>query len=69
MKVTRLLCELSKSKDDSDAPTPLAAGVLVNPWKPWLKDFNHYLNTFDQLAENQTIVQWTMVGCKCLFSL
>jgi hypothetical protein len=58
IKITRLLRELSESEDDGNVPTPSAADVPVDPRKPWLKDFNHYLNTFDQLAENQTIVQW-----------
>lgn len=41
----------------------------VDPRKPWLQDLNHHVNTFDQLAENQIIVQslgygpvWTAIA-------
>ncbi|KAG2744583.1 hypothetical protein P692DRAFT_201808334 [Suillus brevipes Sb2] len=55
-KVTRLLWELSDDDmedDDDDISAP-----SINPWKPWLQAFNYYMNTFDQLAKNQSIVQW-----------
>ena len=61
-KVTRLLRELSDDdmdNDDSDStPAPSAAVASVDPRKPWLQDFSYYINTFGQLAESQTIVQW-----------
>jgi len=62
IKVTRLLRELSDDDMDNDnsdsTPAPSASVASLDPRKPWLQDFNYYVNTFDQLAENQTIVQW-----------
>lgn len=63
IKVTRLLRELSDDETEGNGiqiPSP-AAGP-IDPRKPWLQEFNYYLNTFDQLAENQKIVQWWGVG-------
>jgi hypothetical protein len=61
-KVTQLLWELSDNDtedDDDDISAPSQASASsIDPWKPWLQDFNYYVNMFDQLAENQTIVQW-----------
>ncbi|KAG2100725.1 hypothetical protein BD769DRAFT_1676918 [Suillus cothurnatus] len=53
-KVTWLLWELS----DDNISASSAAASSIDPWKPWLQDFNYYVNTFDQLAKNQSIVQW-----------
>ena len=57
--VSRLMCELS-SDDDSDASLSLSVSSSMNPSavKPWLHDFNVYLNSQDQLTGDQTIVQW-----------
>lgn len=67
IKVTRLLRELSDDDIDHDnsdsTPAPSASVASVDPRKPWLQDFNYYVNTFDQLTENQTIVQWWGVSC------
>jgi hypothetical protein len=58
-KVTRLLRELSDDETEDDGILlPSAAVAPIDPRKPWLQEFNYYLNTFDQLAENQRIVQW-----------
>lgn len=72
-KIMRLLRELSDDEmeedgddDDDDASElPSAISTPVDPRKPWLKDFNYYINMFDQLAENQTIVQWWGVSHSC----
>ena len=72
VKVMRLLRELSsdnempvEEEDDDDGASdqlPSAIATPVDPQKPWLKDFNYYINMSDQLAEKQTIVQWWGVG-------
>ena len=54
-----LLHELDSSDDDGlsdDAPGTSTAFVDAAP--AWLKDFNMYLNTTDEIPEGQTIVQW-----------
>ncbi|KAG1799666.1 hypothetical protein EV424DRAFT_1545914 [Suillus variegatus] len=64
IKVVRLLWELSNdNNNDNGDNTPTlyalsAATSSIDPQKPWLQDFNYYVNTFDQLAKNQSIVQW-----------
>ncbi|KAG1802534.1 hypothetical protein EV424DRAFT_1545136 [Suillus variegatus] len=61
IKVVQLLWELSDNNNDNNMPTsyaPSAATSSIDPQKPWLQDFNYYVNTFDQLAQNQSIVQW-----------
>lgn len=58
-KISKLLCELSdddESELESDA-TP-AVGNQSDPHKPWLQDFNQYMHSSEQLAEDQTIVEW-----------
>jgi hypothetical protein len=59
-KLNKLLRELS-SDDDSEAdrsPATTSASNLVLPAKPWLDDFNAYLNSRDYLTMHQTVVQW-----------
>jgi hypothetical protein len=70
IKITRLLRELSddETEEEDNVPTPSAAVAPIDPRKPWLKDFNYYLNTFDHLAENQTIVQWWGVSLLSQFN-
>ena len=75
IKVTRLLRELSEDEmtvddddlDDEDDQLPAAIATPVDPRKPWLKDFNYYINMPDQLAEDQTIVQWWGVSHSCYY--
>ena len=56
--VKKLLQELDSSNED-DASDDLGPSVAPTaPTKPWLKEFNHYLNTIDELSDGQTIVQW-----------
>ena len=67
-KVMQLLRELSDDEmeeDNDDDELPSAIGTPVDPQKSWFKDFNYYINMFDQLAENQTIVQWWGVSHSC----
>ena len=43
----RLLRELSNDEmeeDNDDDKLPSAIGTPVDPRKPWLKDFNYYIN-------------------------
>jgi hypothetical protein len=59
-KVTRLLRELSDDDTDEESQEARTVSSSSAPTESqvWLKDFNYYVNTFDQLAENQTMVQW-----------
>jgi hypothetical protein len=50
-----LLRELSDDESDDDTH-PLA--VASDPKKPWLKEYNLYLDVRDELAKGQSIVQW-----------
>lgn len=62
-KLNKLLRELS-SDDDGDAdgsPSNASASTSASnliPAKPWLDDFNAYLNSRDYLTAHQTVVQW-----------
>jgi hypothetical protein len=56
--VTTLLRELDSSDDDNTSDESGPSAVPSDPAKPWLKEFNHYLNTVDELSDSQTIVQW-----------
>jgi hypothetical protein len=38
--------------------TPGASTALNDATPTWLKEFNIYLNTTDEIPEGQTIVQW-----------
>jgi hypothetical protein len=73
IKVTRLLRELSEDEEieDKDSDDEMPESVTVTPVdqrKPWLKEFNYYINMFDQLSENQTIVQWWGVSFDSWFN-
>jgi hypothetical protein len=60
-----LLLELESSDEDgaSDgAPGPSTA--LSDDTPAWLKEFNIYLNTPDEIPEGQTIVQWWGVSLR-----
>ena len=50
--------EDSDSNEDDGDQLSLAMATPVDSQKPWLKDFNYYINMLDQLADQQTIVQW-----------
>lgn len=65
-KLNKLMRELL-SDDDSDADVSQAGTASASattsasnltPAKPWLDDFNAYLNSRDYLAVHQTVVQW-----------
>jgi len=53
-----LLRELDSSDEYSAGDDAGSSAAPTDPTKPWLKDFDHYLNTVDELSEGQTIVQW-----------
>ena len=57
VKTKALLRELSDDEDDRDNLS-IMSSTPPNPEKPWLKEFNDYLNTKDSLLDGQTIVQW-----------
>jgi hypothetical protein len=63
--MSRLMCE--PSPDDSDASLSLPVSSSMNPTaaRPWLHDFNAYLNSWDQWTGDQTIVQWWGVNGAC----
>ena len=42
--------EDSNSNEDDGDQLSLAMATPVDPQKPWLKDFNYYINILDQLA-------------------
>ena len=53
-KITMLLWELSNNESD-DNTYPLA--VVSDPKKPWLKEYNLYIDVRDELTKGQSIVQ------------
>ena len=58
--VKALLRELESSEDE-DSSDDTGAGTSAtpaDPTKPWLREFNQYLNAIDELSDGQTIVQW-----------
>ena len=62
-KVQRLMRELSSDDDsgsgvDGGATLTTSASNPTQAAKPWLDDFNAYLNSRDFLMEDQTVVQW-----------
>ena len=56
--MAKLLRELESSDNDDSSSDNLGTSTLVDPTKPWLKEFNQYLNTTDELSDGQTIVHW-----------
>jgi hypothetical protein len=54
----KLLRELESSDNDDSSSDNSGPSTLVDPTKPWLKEFNQYLNTTDELSDSQMIVQW-----------
>lgn len=49
------------SDNEDMMSTPTASSPTYDPAKPWLQDFNAYLNLKDHLG-GQTIVQWLAVN-------
>ena len=40
------------------------SAAQADPTKPWLKEFNQYLDTTDELSDGQTLVQrWGVSAC------
>ena len=57
-----LLHELDSSDDEnSDNESGPSAGAH-DPAKPWLREYNLYFNTTDEIPEGQSLVQWWGVG-------
>jgi len=52
----QLFQELSNDKSSGD-DSHLAA-TASNPKKPWLKEYNQYIDVWDELVKGQTIIQW-----------
>ena len=66
--MNKLLHDLDSSGDDSSSddntgPSATPADLA----KPWLKEFNQYLNMIDELSDGQTLVQ--LWGHKYFLSL
>ena len=55
-KVKQLLHELSDDNDDNDVLEPSL--MYSDPHRPWLHEFQGYLNSKDQLTTGMSIVQW-----------
>lgn len=61
-KVHNLLQALDSSDDEnSDDESSPSAGAY-DPAKPWLREYNLYFNTTDEIPEGQSLVQWWGVG-------
>ena len=56
--MTTLLRELESSDDDDSSDEGGPSAAQADPTKPWLREFNQYLNTIDELSDGQTLVQW-----------
>ena len=56
LKITTLFRELSD--DESLGDDSHLEDAASNPKKPWLKEYNQYIDTWDELAKGQSIVQW-----------
>jgi hypothetical protein len=54
-RVQALLRELS---DDEDAVSDIGADVPNDPQRPWLQDYQGYIDTIDQVPEDLTTIQW-----------
>ena len=54
--VKKLLRELDSSDEDNASDDLGPSAAPTDPTKPWLKEFNHYLNTIDELSDRLTIV-------------
>ena len=58
--VKALLHKLQSSDSGDDAGTSAAQADLT---KPWLKEFNQFLDKTDELSDGQTLVQWCISAC------
>ena len=66
-KMVSLMRELNSS-DESDNEDISHSTIPTDSAKPWMREFNLFLNTIDQLADGQTIIQWwgvSLVHCLC----
>ena len=52
------LCKLQSSDDEGSGDDVRTSAAQADPTKPWLKEFNQYLDTTDKLSDRQTLVQW-----------
>ena len=53
--MTKLLREL-ESSDSDESSDDSGPSTHVDPTKPWIKEFNQYLNATDELLDGQMIV-------------
>jgi hypothetical protein len=53
------------SRSSSSASITAPSIASVDPKKPWLKEFNHYLNTVDKIPDSLTMVKWWGVSACC----
>ena len=61
-KVHNLLRELDSSDDENSEGESSQSAGAYDPTKPWLREYNLYFNTTDEIPEGQTLVQWWGVG-------
>ena len=58
LKTNKLLWELKSSNNDDSSDDVRPFATQADPTKPWLKEFDQYLNIVDELLDGQTVVQW-----------
>jgi hypothetical protein len=64
-----LMTEAGTSRSSSSASISTAPPLAsVDPNKPWLKEFNHYLNTVDEIPDGLTVVKWWGVSANSFYS-
>ena len=66
--VKALLRKLQSSDDEGSGDDVGTSAAQADLTKPWLKEFNHYLDTTDELSDGQTLVQWWGVSA-CLIDV
>lgn len=52
-KMKKFLWELDSSSDDEEPAMP-----QIDPNKPWLKEFNTYLDAVDEVPEDMSLIGW-----------
>ena|SRR5882724_4012294 len=67
--MVKLLCKLDSSGHDSSSDDNVGPSEMpADPARPWLKEFNQYLNMIDELSDGQALFQWWGVST-CVISV